>query len=572
MNINKIKKKFLKIKKKIKIFNYYYFFKKKNIISNKKYKILNKKLKKLKKKYPFLKYKNNPNRNIHYKYIKNFKILKHNIPMLSIKKCYYFKDVYKYINNIKKKYKIKDLCCELKIDGVAITLIYKNNYLYKALTRGDSLYGEDITKNIKYINSIPKYIKHKDKINFLEIRGEIYISKKNFLKINKNKNFSNSRNLVSGTIRTLNYKIIKKRKLSFIAYDIIINNNRKNFLTQYKSLKKIKKLGFKIEKKTKLYKNINNIKKYYKKIKKIKKKINFEIDGIMIKVNNKYIQEKIGKNNKYIKWCIAWKFPSKKKITKVKKINFKINRNGVIIPIIHVKKIKINKVKIKKINLYNLNYLKKKNININDYVVIERKGNVIPKIVKIIKKNNNKYLIKKCPFCKKKINTNKKIPKCYSNTKCPEQIINNITHFVSKKSFNIIGLGKNIIKKLIKYKYIKSILDIFKITKKKLIKIPKIKNKLANKIIISIKLSKNKIKLNNLIYSLCIPNIGEYTSIKISKIICNFKNFIKLNKKNIKIINNISNKKKKSILNYLNNKNNINILKKLKKILFNKIK
>ncbi len=568
MNINKIKKKILKIKRKIKIFSYYYFYKNKSIISDENYDILLKKLEKLEKKYPFLKSKNSPTKKIYYKFIKNFPIKKHNIPMLSIKNFYSFNKICKYINRIKKKHKIKNFCCELKIDGMAISLIYKNNILYKSLTRGNGLYGENVIKNIKYINSIPKYINSKDKIYNLEIRGEIYISKKNFLKINKNKKFSNSRNIVSGTIRNLNKKIIRKRKLSFIAYDIIINNNRKNFLTQYESLKKIKKLGFKIDNKTKVIDNINNIKKYYNKIKKIKKKIKFDIDGIVIKINNKFIQEKIKNNNKYIKWCISWKFKSKKKISKVKNIIFKMSKNGTIIPIIIIKKIKIQGTKIKKINLYNLNFLNKTKINIGDNVLIERSGNVIPKIIKIIKKNSKKYLIKKCPFCKKKININEKIPKCYYN-KCYEKLINNIIFFCSKEAFNIIGLGKNIIKKLIKYKCIKNIIDIFKISKYKLIKIPKIKDKLSNKIIKSINIAKKKVKLHNIINSLSIPNIGKYYSIKISKNIKCLKNFIKLNKKNIFCLKNINKKKKKIIINYLKKKKNIKFLKKLNKILFN---
>ncbi len=567
MNTNKIKKKILKIRKKIKIYSYYYFYKNKNIISNEKYDFLLKKLEKLEKKYPLFKCKNSPTKKIYYKFIKKFSIKKHNIPMLSIKNFYSFNKIKKYINKFKKIYKIKNFCCELKIDGMAISLIYKNNLLYKSLTRGNGIYGENVIKNIKYINSIPKYINSKDKIYNLEIRGEIYISKKNFLKINKNKKFSNSRNIVSGTIRHLNKKVVKKRKLSFIAYDIIINNNRKNYLTQYDSLKKIKKLGFKIDKKTKLLNNIDNIKKYYNKIKKNKKKIKFNIDGIVIKINNKFIQEKIKNNNKYIKWCIAWKFKSKKKISKVKNINFEISKNGIIIPIIIIKKIKIQGVKIKKINFYNLNYLNKTKINIGDNVIIERSGNVIPKIIKVIKKNKKKYLINKCPFCNKKINTNEKIPKCYYN-KCYGKLINNIVFFCSKEAFNIIGLGKKIIKKLIKYKCIKNITDIFNISKKKLTKIPKIKNKLSNKIISSINISKKKIKLSNIINSLSIPNIGKYSSIKISKNIKSFKNFLKLTKKNIFCLKQISKKKRISIIKFLSKKKNIIFLNKLNKILF----
>ncbi len=560
-------KKFLKINKKVKIYYYYYFYKNKSLITDEEYDFLVKKLEKLITKYPLLKKYSLLKNKINYKFSNFFKKNKHYILMLSIKNTYSYIQTFKYIKKIKDKYKNKKFCCELKIDGIAISLLYQNNKFTKALTRGDGIYGENVTKNILNIKSIPKKINSKEKFLNLEIRGEIYIKKKEFLKINKNKNFSNSRNLVSGTIKSNNYNITKNRKLSFIAYDIIINNNRKYFLTQLHSLNKIKELGFKIEKNTKIYNNIKKIYKYYLYIKKIRKKINFNIDGIVIKVNNKYIQNIIGYNNKYIKWAIAWKFPSIKKKTKIKKIKFKISKNGTIIPIIVIKKVKIGGVIIKNINLYNLNYLYKLKINIKDSVIIERSGDVIPKIVKVIKNNNNKiFKIKKCPWCKSKINIKEKIPKCYNNLKCPQQFKKILIHFVSKKALNIKNLGNKIINKLIKYNYLKSIIDIFKLSINKIIKIPQINIKLAKKIILSIKLTKKNIKLNNLIYALSIPNIGEYTSIKISKKIKTFKNFINLNKRNMFKNNFLYKKQIISIINYIDN--NKKLLKKINKILF----
>ncbi len=570
MKNKKIKKKIKIIKEKLKNFSIYYFNKNKNLISDEKYDFLLKKLEKIEKKYPKLIDKNSPTKKIIYKLNKKFKIKKHNINMLSIKPFYYKEEIYKYIKKIKKKYNINDFCCELKIDGVAISLIYINNNFSKAFTRGNGIYGEDITNNIKYVESIPKKINYKNKIINLEIRGEIYINKKNFIKINKKKKFSNSRNLTSGTIKLLNKKEIKKRKLSFIAYDIIINYSRKIFIKQNISLNKIKELGFNIDKNTKILNNINKIQKYYKYIENKRKKLNFDIDGIVIKINNKYIQKKIGQNNKYIKWAIAWKFKSKKKKTKILKIKYKISKNGTIIPIAKIKPILIDKTKINNVNLYNLNYLNKLNINEKDIIIVERKGDVIPKIIKIIKKKkySKKLIINKCPFCKKKININEKIPKCYSNLECPEQFKKTIIHFISKKAFNIKNLGKKTISKLIKNKKIKSIIDIFKINKKKLLNIKKIKKKMSYKILKSIYFSKKNIQLNNLIYSLSIPNIGEYTSKILSKKIKNFKEFIYINKNKFRKIKNISNLKKKSILIFL--KNNINLLIKLNNILFNK--
>ncbi len=562
----KIKKKIKNLKKKILKYSFNYFNKNKNIISDIKYDLLIKKLEKIEKKYPNLKSNNSPTQINNYKLIKRFKTFKHNIYMLSIRNEYSVKKIYKYLKKIKKKYSKVDFFCELKIDGVALSLIYKNQYLYKALTRGNGIYGENITKNIQVIKSIPRKIKKIKKNKYLEIRGEIFIKKKNFYKINKKKIFSNSRNLTSGTIRLLNKNIITKRKLSFIGYDLIINKTREKIFKQSKCLKKIKKLGFKIDKyafKTKSFKKIIN---FYKKIKKNRKKIDFEIDGIIIKINNRKIQEKIKNNEKYIKWAIAWKFPSQKKKTSVKNIKYQVGKNGTIIPIIIINPININGINIKKINLYNLKFLKKISLNIKDKIIVERAGDVIPKINKIISNTKKNNIIKKCPSCKEKINIKENIPKCYFHLTCPEQLEKIIKNFVSKNGFNIPNIGNKIIKKLIKYKYINCISDLFKLTIKKLITIPNIKNKLAKKILFSIKKSIKNIKIENFIYSLSIPYIGISTSKYIGKKIKKFNKFINLRKKNI-YIKKISNFKHKSIINYLNNKNNYKQLKILNNII-----
>ncbi len=563
----KIKKKIEKLKKKINKYSYYYFNKNKNLISDKKYDFLIKKLEKIEKKYPKLNSVKSPTKNIYYKFLRQFKISKHKIPMLSIKSEYSIKKIYKYIKKIKKIYPKIKFCCELKIDGVAISLIYKKNYLYKSLTRGNGIYGENVTKNIKVIKSIPKKIKKKINYKQLEIRGEIFTKKKNFNYINKKKVFSNSRNFTSGTIRLSNKNIIKKRKLSFIGYDLIINNKRNFFSKQSESLKILNSIGFKIDNKKIITSSFKKIINFYKKIKNQREKINFEIDGIVIKINNKNIQEKIKYNNKYIKWAIAWKFFPQKKITILKKIKYKIGKNGIITPIGIIKPINIGGVNIKKINLYNLNFLNKLNINLKDKIIIERSGDVIPKIYKIIhnQKNTKINIINKCPSCKKKIDINVKQPKCNLGLTCPKQLEKILVNFTSKNGFNIPNIGPKIIKKLIKYKYINCISDILRLKKKNLLTIPKIKLKLANKIINSIKYSINKIKTENFIYSLSIPNIGISTSKYLSKKIKKIKKFINFkNQKNIKI----NKLKYKSIINYLNNKNNLKQIK----ILINIIK
>ncbi len=564
MKNEKIKNKIKKLKNLIKKYSFYYFKKHTSIINDEKYDQILEKLKLLENKYPIYKSKNSPTQKIIYKVNKTFK---HKFPMLSIQSIYTYKKLYKFINKIYNKYYTNIFCCELKIDGIAISLIYKNNILYKALTRGNGLYGENITNIIKYIKSIPKILKNKIKNSTIEIRGEIFINKKNFNKINKfnNKKYSNTRNLTAGTINSLNKKLIKKRKLSFLAYYIIINNNKSFIKNHYKSLLLIKKIGFNIDKYTKIYNSYKNIIKYYKKILSKRNKIKFNIDGIVIKVNNIKIQNLINYNNKYIKWAIALKFPSQTKTTKVLNIKYKIGITGIIIPIIIIKPININGVIIRKINLYNLNYLKKTNIVINNKILIERKGDVIPKIIKNLSYNKNKknILIKKCPSCKSLLNYNILVPKC-NNINCIEKIKNNIIKIISKQGFNIKYLGPKTIKLFLKKKIIKNSLDLLKLKINKLYNKLKYNKKKFYKIIKSIHYSIKNIKLYNLIFILSVPKIGYFTSIYISKKIKTIKNLLIIN--NINKLKNLTKNKKKSLIIYLNNKKNINYIKNLQKI------
>ncbi len=569
-------KNLINLRKKIKKYSFSYYVLNKNLIENEKYDFLIKKLQNLEKKYPKFKNKYSIKDKIYSDISEKFKLKKHNLPMLSIDNIYNYNNFKKYINNIINKYPKTNFCCELKIDGIAISLIYKNNYLIKALTRGNSIYGENVTENIKNIKNIPNFLKIKKKYLNIEIRGEIYISKKKFLKINKyntknkKKIFSNSRNLVSGTIKTLNKKIIKKRNLSFIGYDIIINNNNRLInINHYKCLQKIKKLGFNIEQNTKVYSSFKKIYKFYKEIEKKRYKLNYEIDGIVIKINNRIIQNIIGENTNYIKWAIALKFKSIKKITKIKKIKYQIGKSGIIIPIGVIKEIIISNIRINKVNLHNINYLNKLSLSINNPIIIERSGDVIPKIYKVIKSNDKKIKIpQKCPSCNNKINLKEKIPKCYFGLTCNDQIKKNILNFISKNGFNILYIGPSLIEKLIIKKKINSILDILNLNINILNKIKGVKYKLANKIIKSINLSIKNITLPNLIYSLSIPYIGKSTSKIIGNKIKNIKDIFKiLNKKKIK---NIGKTKIKSINLFLKNKNNKNIIYKLYNLLENK--
>ncbi len=570
-----IKTKMFLLTKRLNKYSLDYNNLKKLKITHYKYDLLLNKLKLLEKKYPEYQLSNSPNKQIYYKYNKKTLLIKHNIPMLSINSIYSYKQLKKFFENIKKKFlNINYIyCCELKIDGIAISIIYKNKKIFQSMTRGNGKYGEDILSHIKFIPCIPHTLKTNINNTYIEIRGELFINKKKFHILNKynysrgKKIFSNTRNMVSGTIKKKKINKLINNQLSFIAYDLIIDQkNRLSIETNhYLLLKQIKNLNFKTDNNTIICKTYNEIKQFYKFIKKQRPFLPYNIDGLVIKINDRITQENIKYNNKYIKWAIAWKFKSYSAWTKLVNIKYQISKQGIINPIAIVNTVHINGVNINKINLHNLNYLKKLSLSINDKILVKRSGDVIPVITKIIKINNHNYINipNICPSCQNKLDFTYSSPRCTNISICPEQKIHYIHHFISKNGLNIQGIGLKITKKLIKYKIIKNIIDLLQLTKQKLLLVPHFKEKLSNKIITSIQYAIQHTQLYNIIYALSIPSIGINTSYIIAKKYIKMKYFINDRKNNFDQIKKIGPTKISIIKKFLYNKNNFLLLKKL---------
>ncbi|BDT61477.1 MAG: DNA ligase [Flavobacteriales endosymbiont of Rhyzopertha dominica] len=569
---NKIKNKIIDLSKKINYYNYRYYIINKPLIENYKYDKLLKKLIILEKKYNYY-YKNSPTKSLNNNlFKKKFLIIKHYFKMFTIKNVYNKKNLILWKNKIEKKINKKtNYICEFKYDGIAISIIYKYGKIKNAITRGNGKSGNEVINNVINIRNIPKYINKIKNIKFFDIKGEIVISKKNFIiinnykKKNKKKIFSHPRNAVNGIIHTKtkkNNKLIKY--LTFIPYYIYTKN--KNFLikinNQLKSIKYLEYLNFKFQKKS--YKICNNEKEILKYIGYWEKNINkslYPIDGIVIKINSFKLKNKLKNNNIFYKWCIAYKFKEKKYITKVKKIIFLIGKSGIIVPVVNFKNIIIDGTIIKKATLYNSNIFEKYNLSINDKIVIIKSGNIIPKIIKNL--NNKKYYNYKninfplyCPCCNIFLEKKNKILYC-KNENCNIKRIEKIKYFI--KIMNI-KINKNIINKLLLNNKLKNITYIYKLKIKDLLLI-NVTKKESIRIINEIKDSKNN-KYYKILLSLNIPGIGKYIIYKIKNKYNNIKELlydIKNNIINILNKNNINN-----IKTYF--KKNINIIKKLRKI------
>ena len=459
--------------------------------------------------------------------LEKFTKIKHSKPMLSLNNGFNINDIEDFIERTRKYLNISrddiEFVCEPKIDGLSISLLYENGELSQALTRGNGYEGELVTENILTIDNIPKKII--DYPEFLEVRGEIFISKNDFEKLNKEqltndkKVFSNPRNAAAGSIRQKDSNEIKKRNLMFFAYTVGKVSDENLFDTQINLLNKFKYWGFNIPENIKLLKTLDEISSYYNSMLEMRDKIDYEIDGLVYKVNSFALQKRLGEMSRAPRWAIAHKLPSLIKESIIEKIDLQVGRTGTITPVARVKKVKIGGVEVSNVTLHNEDEIERKDIRIGDTVLIERAGDVIPHILSVVKekrtKVSEKYFISKhCPACGQ-ITIKKEgeaARKCI-NTDCKAQKIENLIHFCSKNGMNIDGLGNKQIKLFFKKGIVTKYSDIFKLYEKKdeLKSYDGFGELSVNKLLSNI----NKAKLVNFdkfLTSLGIKQVGENTS------------------------------------------------------------
>ena len=459
--------------------------------------------------------------------LEKFTKVKHNKPMLSLNNGFNLNDIDDFIKRTSKFLGINDdeieYVCEPKIDGLSISLLYENGELNKALTRGNGYEGELVTENILIINNIPKKII--DHPEFLEVRGEVFISKEDFKKLNKEqltnnkKLFSNPRNAAAGSVRQKDSKEIKNRNLKFFAYTIGQVSDESFFDTQISLLKKFEYWGFNIPENIKLLKKLEEISSYYDSMLEIRENMDYEIDGLVYKVNSFALQKRLGEMSRAPRWAIAHKLPSLIKQSIIEKIDLQVGRTGTITPVARVKKVNIGGVEVSNVSLHNEDEIKRKDIRIGDTILIERAGDVIPHVLSVVKEKrietSKKYFIpKNCPSCGE-ITVKKEgeaARKCI-NIDCKAQKIESLIHFCSKNAMNIDGLGDKQIKLFFKKGIVTLYSDVFKLCEKKdeLINYEGFGELSVNKLLTSIENSKS-VNFDKFLTSLGIKQVGENTS------------------------------------------------------------
>ena len=589
-NKDDIIKDYLKKKKLLEKYNKFYYDKDSPIINDYKYDDLKKNILEIEKNNFFLKEYGSIDERVGFKPSSKFSKIKHAKPMLSLANAFnitHIEDFIKKINNYLNNQNLKlFFSLEPKIDGISASLTYSNGMLVKGVSRGDGTTGEDILENLKTIKQIPHKILGKNVPKILEIRGEVYIGKKDFEKIKEN--FANPRNAAGGSLRQKDSTATAKIPLQFLAY-AFGEIEPLTFKYQADFLKEINEWGFKTNSHNYLAKNITEIENQYNKIEKIRSNLDYDIDGLVIKINDLHLQARLGNTSNSPRWAIAYKFSSVKASTIVNDIIIQVGRTGALTPVAKVDSVTVGGVVVSNATLHNEEEIIRKDIRIGDHVSIQRAGDVIPQIVSVDltkrKKNSQKYIFPtKCPSCGsqtiKEINVNTKkvdaVRRCLDKEyKCQYIAKEKLKHFVSKDAFNIDGLGKKVIDQFWELKLIKIPSDIFKLDYKRIKNVEGWGDLSVKNLENAIKKSSN-ILLDKFIYSLGIRHIGEENAKLLGNFFIDIKKFIELLNtskrknllKNIEELDGIGSAQLKSLEEFFSNKANgviiLSLIKSLK--------
>ena len=565
-----IKEEIFKLVALLNKYSYDYYVEDNPQISDTEYDTLYKQLEKLEQEYPEFILDNSPTQRVGDRVLDEFEKVIHKVPMLSLSNTFSIEDLRDFDSRISKLSSDDSIeyICELKIDGLAISINYENGKLLSAATRGDGMVGENVTENIKTIFSIPKTLKTKKSF---EVRGEVYLPKKSFELLNKEREennevlFANPRNAAAGSLRQLDSKITAKRRLSAFIYSVV---GDENINSQKMALTVGADLGLPVNPNFKLCKTIDEVVDYIMYWEEHKQDLPYEIDGIVIKVNSYLLQEEIGSTQKSPRWATAYKFPEEELATKLLDIELSVGRTGIITPVAVLNPINISGSTVSKASLHNKDIIDELDIHIGDMVVVKKAGEIIPKVVRVVEElrlaNSEKYIMPNiCPSCESKTFTKEGDPftRCL-NSDCPEQNIRKIIHFASREALNIEGLGDKVVATLYEKGIIKHTIDLFSLDRNKLVELERMGDKSVDNLLNAIENSKQN-SLDKVIFALGILNVGKKAGKILAEYYKNLTNFSKATVDELLELPDIGLITAESIVDYLSNDNNLRFINEL---------
>ena len=565
-----IKEEISKLVSLLNKYSYDYYVEDNPQISDTEYDTLYKQLEKLEEKYPELILENSPTQRVGDKVLDEFEKITHKVPMLSLSNTFSTEDLRDFDSRVKKLVpndKVEYIC-ELKIDGLAISINYENGKLVSAATRGDGTVGEDVTENIKTIFSIPKVLK--DNRSF-EVRGEVYLPRKSFELLNKEREnnnevlFANPRNAAAGSLRQLDSKITAKRRLSAFIYSIVGDDS---IISQEHALNIAKDYSLPVNLNYKLCKDINEVISYINYWTENKKDLPYDIDGIVIKVNSYSTQEEVGYTQKSPRWATAYKFPEEELATKLLDVELSVGRTGIITPVAILDPIIISGSTVSKASLHNKDIIDELDIHIGDMVVVKKAGEIIPKVVRVVKElrteGTNKYIMPTvCPSCKEQtyIKDDDPFTRC-KNPDCPDQNIRKIIHFASREALNIEGLGDKVVATLYEQGIISHTIDLFSLDRTRLVSLDRMGEKSVDNLLNAIENAKQS-SLDKVIFALGILNVGKKASKILAEKYLNLTNFMNATLDELINLDDVGQITADSILDYMSDENNIKFINDL---------
>ena len=518
-----------KLRDELEKYNHYYYIEDDPLISDAEYDRLFRKLEGLEKRFPFLIIDNSPTQRIGAPIEGGFNTLTHGEKMLSLQDVFDYDELADFIKRVSKDLSIGpeeiDFVCELKIDGSAISIVYEDGRFMRGATRGDGVVGEDITSNLRTINTIPLRLqkaKNEGVPDMLEVRGEVYLAKEEFARINARREeegistFANPRNAAAGSLRQIDPGKTARRKLNVFIYTAVLAPGLK-IQSHFEMLRLLRNLGFRVNPHVVKVRGINQIRQYIESWKDRRKDLSYETDGIVIKVDKFDLQQTLGQTSRNPRWAAAYKFPPEQAVTKVINIKVSVGRTGALTPVARLKPVKVAGSTVAHATLHNEDEIRRKGVMIGDWVVIHKAGDVIPEIVKVIteKRDGTQRSFEMpdiCPVCySKAIRSEGEVALRCPSIACPAQQFEKIVHFASKGGMDIDGLGPAIIEKLLEKKLIKDVSDIYYQKYEDIISLENFKEKSTGNLLDSIKKSKER-PLSRLLFALGIRFVGSHTS------------------------------------------------------------
>jgi len=597
MNKQEIKNRINKLKKEIDYHRYLYHVQDKQEISDSASDSLKNELFKLEQEYPEFVAPDSPTQRVGGKPLEKFKKVTHSIPMMSLFDAFSEKDMEDWEERISKKLEVKsekfEYYCELKLDGLAMNLRYEKGIFVQGATRGDGKVGEDVTQNLKTIESLPlrlripkiselekiglaeqsKKILEKIENGEIEIRGEAVMTKKSFEEINKKYKkegkapLANPRNGAAGSIRQLDSKLTAERKLDFFVYSLITDLDFEKHEEEHELAKL---LGFKVLAQNKFCKNLEEAISFHKYWEKNRDKLPFEVDGVVVKVNDLKLWPKLGTVGKAPRYMMAYKFAGIQVTTKVLDVIWQVGRTGILTPTAILEPVKVGGVTVSRATLHNMDEIKRLDLKIGDTVILERAGDVIPKVVEVLKKlrmgkEKNIKVPDKCPMCESKVEkiSGEVAFRC-SNEKCYAVNLRKLIHWASKSAMDIEGLGPKIIEQLVREGLVRDISDFYILKEGDLKPLERFADKSAENLINAIK-AKKEIELPRFIFGLGIRHVGEESAIDLANKFGNLENIKRAKLEEIEEIHDFGNIMAKSIYDWFRDEHNLEILEKLEK-------